>query len=116
MEYAQKLFLSQVFSQMRLVVRNEKRMRIRTLNVFCKAWKDYIFFNRHLMLVNTAAINFCKVKQYTLLKNCFNQLLKNREDRKYELIKQSLNDEVDVAIANFTKFNHEKQSKMLTDS
>lgn len=48
-EFTQKVFLSQVFSQMKFVLRNDKRRRIRCLNQYVKAWSEYCRYNRHLM-------------------------------------------------------------------
>ena len=48
-EYSQKLYLSQVFQQMRTALKNQKRLRHMYLNTYVKAWKDYIIYNRHLM-------------------------------------------------------------------
>ena len=48
-EYTQKMFLSQVFYQMRWNLRNEKRRRQRMLNKYLKGWQDYVFYNRHLL-------------------------------------------------------------------
>ena len=57
-EYSQKLYLSQVFYQMRQTLQKEKQLRIRTLNSILKAWKDHMHYNKHLMQTNMAAIQF----------------------------------------------------------
>lgn len=46
MDFTRKVMLSHVFSRMVLVIKQEKRQRIRTLNTFVKAWRDYIGYNR----------------------------------------------------------------------
>jgi len=57
-DFASKAFKTQVFNQMRLTLRNEKRVRQRLLNKYTKAWKDFISYNRQLMQMNMAAITF----------------------------------------------------------
>ena len=73
-ECSQKLFLSQVFHQARVVLRNEKRLRQRTLNSYLKAWRDHVHYNRHLMQTNMAAIHFGQTNQRYLMKTVFDEL------------------------------------------
>ena len=112
-ETSQKLMLSQVFSQMRLVLRNDKRMRIRALNAYVKAWKDYIAYNRNLMQANMAAIQFGKTHQTYTLKNVFDELRIHKETRKFEKSNVTVEEDINIAIVEAQQFNERKQEMIL---
>lgn len=64
----------------------EKRQRLRTLRVMIKGWREYVDYNRHLMLTNMAAINFSSVNREYLLKAVFDALRVNKESSKHLLL------------------------------
>jgi hypothetical protein len=81
-----------------LTLKNEKRKRQRILNLYVKAWKDHLMYNRQLMKSNTAAINFVKQNKNYLLRNLFDALRIHREVRKLAAVKEAVIGEFDVAI------------------
>ena len=98
---------------MRWILRQEKRRRHRTLNIFLKGWQDHVFYNRHLMQTNMAAIQFGQQNQRYLMRNVFDELRQHCERRKYELLHHAVHEDMDVAIAKTTEFNATKSAKIL---
>lgn len=115
-EYSQKLYLSQVFQQMRTALKNQRRLRHMYLNTYVKAWKDYIAYNRHLMQKNMAAIQFGKENQRYIMKNCFDALRQESETAKYEAMYRAVKEDMDPAIESTAKWNMNKDRAILTKS
>ena len=84
---------------MRIVIRHEKQLRIRRLNHFLKAWKDYISYNRHLMQVNMAALSHAKISRQKMMRDCLNEMRNSNKQERYQRKYAHLRNEVDVAIA-----------------
>jgi len=99
---------------MRFTLKNERRIRIRNLNQCVKAWKDYIRYNRHLMQVNMAAIRFGQTNQRLMVKNIFDELKRNKEQKKFELINMAVEEDVNIAIVETKQFNDGKSHALLT--
>jgi hypothetical protein len=113
-EVSQKLYLSQIFYQMRYILRKEKQLRQRTLNAYLKAWKDHIHYNRHLMQTNMAAIQFGQVNNRFILKNCFDELRHHCEKMKYMTLDIAVREDVDVGIKQTREYNFERERAFLT--
>jgi hypothetical protein len=71
-----------------------------------------MFYNRHLMQTNMAAIQFGLTNQKYILRNCFDELRQNREKRKFELLHHAVNSDMNVAIAETKAFNEKKSFKL----
>ena len=114
--YTEKLYLSQLFNQMKSVLRFQKQKRIRALNSYVKAWKDACHYNRHLMQSNMAAIQFGKVNTSYSLRSYFNALRQNAETKKFKLLDHAVKKDMNIAIAQTAEFNKNKSIALLTSN
>jgi hypothetical protein len=111
-----KAYLSQLFSQMRLTLRNEKRVRQMYLNSYLKAWQDYVVYNRQLMQTNMAAIQFGQINRKYTLQACYNTLRQHTETKKHGMMKNAVEDDMDIAIQETEQFNQDKMKALLTSN
>jgi stress-induced morphogen len=105
MNFTKKVFMSQVFYQLRTTCRREKQFRQRKLNQFYKAWQNYIQYNRHLMQSNMASIAFRDSNKIYTIRAVFNALRQHTETKKHALLEHAVKFDMDVAIKDTKDFN-----------
>lgn len=78
-----------------------------------KAWKDYVRYNRNLMLVNMSAIQFVNSNTRMLMKNCLDELKRNKEVKKHRLMKHAIVQDMDPALYSLNRFNENQADSYL---
>ena len=72
-----------------------------------KGWKDFVRYNRNLMLVNMSAIQFVNSNTRYTKKMIFDELRKHKETKKFRLMNHAINQDMDPALNFLNRFNED---------
>ena len=104
--------MTQVFSVLKqnALVKRHDKIRLQ-LRVF-KALQTFLSRKRHLINQNIQTLRFCAENKFSTMAAVFDALKKNAIDKKYDLMRDAVVNELDVEIASHSEFNSSVAKRM----
>ena len=71
-----------------------------------KAWKDYLAKKDFDMTSNVLSLRFIQANKHETLQGCFDAIKNNMQNRKARIIKEALNQDMNVSLKDTTDYLH----------
>lgn len=85
-----------------------RRKRLNRLRIYVKAWKESNQYKKFLLRANLAVLGFKKDCNRSLLKTCFDALKQSKEEEKFTLMTEALEQDCLPAIESVSKHMEKK--------
>ena len=112
-EYAQKVYLGQVFAAVKYYSKANRHFReLKQRNVL-KLLREHVTHKRFMLRLNLATLRFKELNISYHKKVCFDALRENKEKNKLQIMTAALNEDMDVTLQKYAKYRHRLENEII---
>lgn len=111
-EYVRNLMLTSLQGNLRIETAFSRKKRLLALGLVLKAWRDYLAKKDFDMTSNMLSLRFIKANRQFTLSHCFQALRHNKQTRKARIIKEALEEDMNLSLDQTTAFLHATSSQL----
>ena len=101
--FAQTQLLRVTFNEMKIVCTELRTKRLNRLRTYLKAWRESRTYGKYMMAANVSTLRFKKQQNTNILKQCFDALRQNKEEEKFVIMEEALNNDCMPAMESLSK-------------